>query len=151
MNAEPHFCPSGDTTKIGLSRLRIGTKEKPRIFRKATSRVSVNFDELGVSGVFSWSCPENTIFLVVSGPPIENAKEMKKNGTIHSCVLFGGFASSSSSFCYYSSFLLLRCSFSAPFFFLHLILLYICHFSSFIFFLFIPLSFFVRLFFFFKN
>ena len=51
--------------------------------------VFVNFDEMGGFRVL-FCCPENTIFLVVSGSHIQNAERVPKC-TIHTCVLFGRF------------------------------------------------------------
>ena len=66
----PIFPPSGNTAKIGLQGLALSPPKKQG-YLEMPRLGFVSFDELGVSGVFFWSCPENTIFLVVSGPPIE--------------------------------------------------------------------------------
>ena len=75
----PLFWPFENTIKVEVSRPRIvpPPPQKPRIFGKATLGVFVNFNELGVLGVFFWCCSENTTFTVVSGPPFEKKKKMK--------------------------------------------------------------------------
>ena len=72
---EPFLVPSGNTTKIGVSRPRISTKKRNRIFENETSQVfcfSIKWGFSGRSLVSTWK----HYFLVVWELPIENPRQI---------------------------------------------------------------------------